>query len=332
MANIANRLTTRIAYDGAALRYGSMDVRELAPALLAVGDLFQQANYLLNGDEATLAVKVKADITRGSFELNLELVQGFALACIFAGADAVKTVKEIAEYVGFVTGAEHISLFGLLKRLRGRKPRSTTTLEDGTIEITIEGDDNTVIVSPIVYRMASDPRIRKAARDVVRPLFAPGVDVFEIREGGHVVESVTRHDLHSFALANEGRHDVADVDTERIAVLEVIQPSFHKGLPWLFSDGSGGRLTALVQDRSFLTRVLKAERTFAKGDVLLARIRSHSLVTAEGLRTAHVLVEVLEEIDASRQVPLMPTSSVERTPPQEQTVGVRRRRPTGAAT
>ena len=266
----------------------------LAPALLAMGDLLQHANHLLNGDRATLAVKVKADITRGSFELNLELVQAFAISYLFAGADALKTAKEIAEYVGFITGAEHVSLFGLLKRLGGGKPRGTTTLEDGNIEITIDGDDNTVVVSPIVYRMASDPRIRKAAQDVVRPLHAPGVDSFEVREGRSVVESVTRDDLHAF----DDFDGLDTFDRGRIAALEVIEPAFQKHLPWVFSDGSGGCLRAVVQDQSFLRRVQRAERTFGKGDVLCVRIRSHAYLTAGGLRTEHVILEVLEELSA----------------------------------
>ena len=202
--------------------------------------------------------------------------------------------------MGFVTGAEKVSLFGLLKRLGGGKPRGTTTLEDGNIEITIDGDDNMVIVSPIVYRMASDPRIRKAAHDVVRPLRAPGVDTFEVREGRRVVESVTRDDLHAFELAADPPPDNsdADVDRGRIAALEVVKPSFQKDLTWVFADGSGGFLRAVIRDRSFLQRVQRAERTFGKGDVLRVRMRSHSRVTADGLRTEHVILEVLEEVSA----------------------------------
>ena len=65
----------QIAYDGEAVRAGSMDVRDLAPALLAVGDLVSQANVILNGDRATASVRVESDFKRSSFEISLLLHQ-----------------------------------------------------------------------------------------------------------------------------------------------------------------------------------------------------------------------------------------------------------------
>lgn len=328
VANEANEVSAQIAYDGPALRTGSMDVRELAPALLAVGDLLQQANRVLNSDRATLAVKVRSDFERGSFGLSFELVQAFAIAYMFVGVDALKTAKEIAEYVGFVTGTE-VSLFGLLKRLGGRRPKDTTTLKDGNIEITIDGDNNRVVVSPAVYHLASDPNVRKAAHDVVRPLHSEGVDTFEVRDNKRVVESVTREDLPAFELPPpDGARDIDDVDPERVLALEVIKPSFQEDLTWVFSDGSGGRIGALMLDRGFLQRVLNGLRTFAKGDVLKVRLRSRAYMTAEGLRTEHAVVDVIEEINQPRQDALLPVPRFERpkmktspTPPR-----VRRRR------
>jgi hypothetical protein len=48
-----------------------MDVRDLAPALMAIGDLFSVANELLNGTGAEVRVNVQSDFRRGSFEINL---------------------------------------------------------------------------------------------------------------------------------------------------------------------------------------------------------------------------------------------------------------------
>lgn len=315
MASEANDVSAQIAYDGPALRAGSMDVRELAPALLAVGDLLQNANRVLNGERASIAVRVRSDFERGSFGLSFEVVQAFAMAYMFFGIDALRTAKEIAEYVGFITGKE-ISLFGLLKRLGGKQPKDITTLEDGRISISIEGDNNSVVVSPVVYQLASDAGVRKAASDVVRPLHSEGVDTFEVRDNRRVIESITREDLPAFDVAATiGERDIPDVDPERVTALEVIKPSFQEDLTWVFSDGSGGRYGALMQDRRFLRRVQSGERTFAKGDVLRVRLRSRAYMTADGLRTEHTVVEVIEELDQPRQFVLLPTPQFERPRP-----------------
>src|SRR5262249_38676432 len=71
-----SQVGAHIAYDGPAMKDRSMDVRDLAAALLALGDLLQGANRVVNGDKATLAVRVQADFTTGSFDIGLTLVQG----------------------------------------------------------------------------------------------------------------------------------------------------------------------------------------------------------------------------------------------------------------
>jgi hypothetical protein len=58
-----------------ALQSGTMDVRELAPALLAVADLCERANTLVNGDTTSIVVNVRADFRRGSFQVHFDLVQ-----------------------------------------------------------------------------------------------------------------------------------------------------------------------------------------------------------------------------------------------------------------
>src|SRR5688572_13132490 len=92
-----DHLIAHVAYDGPALADGSMDVRDLAPALLALGELLQSANRVLNEDKATLAVKVQADFKTGSFDIGIGLFQsiGTQLMAILH-SDGVRSAREIA--------------------------------------------------------------------------------------------------------------------------------------------------------------------------------------------------------------------------------------------
>ncbi|WP_061165200.1 hypothetical protein [Caballeronia temeraria] len=68
---MSNHERFNVVYDGPALAEHRMDVRDLAPALVAIADLFTAANKELNGDSADVRVEVKGSFKAGSFELDL---------------------------------------------------------------------------------------------------------------------------------------------------------------------------------------------------------------------------------------------------------------------
>src|SRR3954468_13556568 len=57
----------QIAYDGPIVREGVMDVYDLAPSLVALGDLVKEVNRELNGSNVTATVQVQSNFQRGSF-------------------------------------------------------------------------------------------------------------------------------------------------------------------------------------------------------------------------------------------------------------------------
>jgi len=71
MSDELSRASTTIAYNGPALAEGLMDVRDLAPALLAIGRMCQAANKSLNGDGIEVNAYVRSDMKAGSFTVTL---------------------------------------------------------------------------------------------------------------------------------------------------------------------------------------------------------------------------------------------------------------------
>ena len=69
------RIEIELAYDGSAVADGTMDVRDLAPAMFAVGNLFEVANLIFNGRTTTVVVSLRATRS-GSFDMVFQVAHG----------------------------------------------------------------------------------------------------------------------------------------------------------------------------------------------------------------------------------------------------------------
>ncbi len=212
---------------------------------------------------------------------------------MFFSNEHLKTAKEIAQLLGLLTGGGGgiIGVLKLLKLVKGKRPIKGTTLANGNIQITVEGDNNQIEVKQEVVQMANDPSIQKSAADIIKPLANPGIDTFEVRENKDAIETYTREDLPAFQLTTESQ-DLKTSEEYRVTPLEVIKPSFEESLSWVFSDGAGGRVNAYMKDSAFLEKLKRHEISFTKGDILTVRMRIRSLVSSQGLHTENAIVEV----------------------------------------
>ena len=224
-----------------------MDVRDLAPALLAVGQLLDAANVALHGDESKIQVHVKATGT-GSFEIDLEVIQ--SLGSQFASFFSSEPVSAAANLVSLVLGKAPaaVCLIWLLQKLRGNQPDRVDVLSDNMVKLTIGRE--TLIVPLNLLRLYQDMAVRTAVQKLVQePLARDGIDRFEVREDRQPIISIHKTDAFAF-----GRPTIPDetlIDDTRRSAYSIISLAFKEDNKWRLNDGTNA-ISALIADEAFL--------------------------------------------------------------------------------
>lgn len=292
------RVTTvglAVIYDGPALAAGSMEVSDLAPALLGIAEACQRSNFMLNGNGLGLSVKVNADIQSGCFHVDLLLTQAATtLAPLMAQApQTLKTAKEIAEALF----AGEFSVAGVIRRLRGHDPKTIDTkAEPGqNISLSIQGNNNTttIIMPKANWDLANDPAVRKSLKKAVTPLFRPGVETLEIGEPGSQL-ILSKSDAEYFT--EIAREQVTE--TERDDQLEIVAFDFNRDKS-RFTDGEA-EFSAIIADESFWSDVDNRKYRPGKGDQLQVTLLVRK-TRGLRLRTEYIIKIVLRIIQPPEQ-------------------------------
>lgn len=282
-----------IKYDGPALAMHQMDVRELAPALISLSDLLEQANKAVSPDAPEVRVRVNGDFKAGSFGVDLIAVQSMAqqLVSIFSGPEASAASNLLALLSGL--GVAGGGLIGVIKWLRGRRPSSirfdghTTIFEVTTAEVT-----ETFESDLMTGRLYQTRVVRQHLAKVIAPLSREGVDTFYGGFDGQVTPLVEKADVPYFTAAASEADVVSD--TMRHGVLLQIESAvFKDGNKWRFHDGSTA-FYAEITDRDFMERIEAGTERFGKGDILVVDLRSVQTVTDTGLRAEWTVSRIIE--------------------------------------
>lgn len=284
-----------ITYDGSALADGRMPVRELAPALFALGELFTEASQLAHPDREPASLNIKAT-KGGSFVVDLAIHSPDTwdqILNLFDGhvVDALSNLLSIVLGGGTVTSG----LFVLIRKLNGRRISDREDLDSGIVRLTL--DDGTVIEAPPeALALFGRESARANAKKVVEPLQNPGVDSLAFSQGGEQRFTITKGDLPAYEAELDGE---ILLDREIESVLTLAQATLEGNYKWRFSEGDN-TITASLDDPVFRARIATGE-AFRQGDMLRVRMRVVQTQRGNKLHIERTVLKVLDHYPRQMQ-------------------------------
>jgi len=304
-----------IAYDGPALEANEMDVRELAPALIALSDLLEETNNVLNQGKRKISLHVKGSFKTGCFGIEFSIVHQLVadLLNIFKDSD-VQSAAVILGLLGITaTGAATSVAKGLIHFIKWVKGRKITKIEPaGRDHMKVFIDSEAEVYERRVIDLFRNYLIRKAFDCIIsKPLAKDGIESFACAESpvceASAFVTVTKDEAKYFAAPDFPDEVVSDTTVE--TVVRAVGIVFKDDNKWRFNDGSSN-FFAEVKDQKFLERVNNNSEFFAKDDVLRVQIRRRQLLTADStIKTENTIERVIEHRSSQRQLPMPFTSS-----------------------
>lgn len=233
---------------------------------------------------------------------------GAVQVAAFAGATYGVELRHMLELIGVYKSSAG-NLLDLLKLLKGSKPVETVTLDNGSVQVTIEGDNNQVLVFPgAVLALAGDRGVRRAAYAVAKPVQKRGIDLLEFREGrkvqqritppeaGHLEEAARRSDTAPLEKAPDAPQIV-----EEVVTVDLVQAVFNEAESFRFFDGET-KFFARITDSRWWDGIHDRTKGYFEGDRLKVRMRITQTTDLTGrLHREREIVEVLTHHHAPRQ-------------------------------
>ena len=187
-----------LVYHGPDVESGSMEIRDLAPAMLAMATLFESAALVANGDRAKISINLKSTYTN-SFHIGLDILNTIASQGVMDILHTASELKEVLFGVGG-GGAGGGGVWWLINKLKRQKPEAINR-DGNNVYITITGDNNspeTITVTNTTYKLYEEPKVRKATEDIAYIVKSEGIDVVEVQDNGQVIQRIDKSNVDNF--------------------------------------------------------------------------------------------------------------------------------------
>jgi hypothetical protein len=298
----------RLTYDGSALEMHTMDVKMLAPSLLAFGDLCEEVTKIVFGESVSTKVEVKASFQTGSFGINLSVTSHLLqqLKTLFSGKDvsAIINGEELLKIIigGSIVGVSSIKgLIAVIRWLKNRKIKNIEILANGNRRIIVD-DGESLDAEENIINLLRSREVRTNLQRVIEPIETEGINTLSFGDDEKIAIILKKEEAQWFHVPLS--EDIPLSNELRIMSFSIVSLSFKEENKWRLSDGNN-TMYVTISDLEFLNKVNLNMIRFAKGDILIASTRIAQWQTADGgLKTEYIIEHVIEHRLGTVQIPL----------------------------
>ncbi len=164
----------------------SIDLFEIAPILLSLGQIIQDSNKIIYPNSSELGINAKP-FENGSFIIEIVLFAKTNLQNMisFVNSSEGQRIKELLEFIGLSAGIVAIGnsgvkgLVGLIKYLKGKPPQKMEKINKNETKITTQ-DNKSITVNNHIINLYINPNIKNHIWNALgRPLEQNGIEVLE---------------------------------------------------------------------------------------------------------------------------------------------------------
>lgn len=288
-----------IKYDGEALADHTIDVEDLAPALLALPTLIQESDRIVNNDDSKISVRVMAPAA-GSFEVWFSVFrEGSERSVDFFNSPGVSALTNAMGLLwwGMGTGA---GLVAFVRFMKGREARKVTPIDELLVEI--ETEAGSIKVPTTVWELYQSTRVRAAFYQVLKPLEKDGVDKVEFNSPMGQTAEVIKGEARYYSPKSEQVESFEEL-APRETFVNVVLLWFRDGNKWRFSEG-GNEWWAEIKDQDFIESLLKGEQTISANDFLKVLVKQTQTRFGSVIHSDYEILKVLDHKKVPKQMQL----------------------------
>lgn len=283
-----------VSYDGTGLKEHEMDVKVFSQSLMALSDLFENANRSAFGSSEKPLLRIKAN-KAGSFEVQLilSIIPNVLTSPEFSSAVALKDL---------IFGEN--GLVGVIQWLRKRDIETFEKMPDRK-ECIILKDGEIKIVSPNISKLLKDKDTLKALKWFMSVLGHKDIETVEVKnKSGLKMNTVIKAELEHFKTPEVGalEEDLGTQETD--TWLTIVSLSFEGG-KWSVHCGTN-KFLATMADDEFIRKIKNQKVAFAKGDMLFCNLSRHQYINKNGKqKSKYSILKVKQIRSGARQLNLI---------------------------